>query len=95
MSKTIIFGTSGIGGAVARLLVAEGRPVHLVGRNKNLLLAQAEELGATFSVCDVTQGAEGIDKAVSEAGESLAGLCYSIGKCVVAESCRAGLMSRA
>ena len=82
MSKTVIFGTSGIGGAVAKLLVKAGRPVHLIARNEARLQSQVEELGddlASYSVCDVTKGEAGIEKAVNDAGESLAGLCYSIG----------------
>ena len=45
MSKTVIFGATGyIGQAVAKQLVAEGRLVHLVGRDAPALPELAAEL---------------------------------------------------
>ena len=49
MPKTVIFGATGyIGQAVARQLVAEGRSVHLVGRDKLALPELAAELRASL-----------------------------------------------
>ena len=81
MSKTIIFGATGqIGQAVARQLVAEGRSVHLVGRDSQALSKLAVELGANHSLFDLAEP-DTISKAVQEASTdgALEGLVWAVG----------------
>lgn len=79
MSTVLIFGgTGGIGSALARRLRAQGRNVHLAARNEARLQALAAEIGASWSVCDVEDGAS-IAHAVTEAGDGLDGLAYVVG----------------
>jgi len=64
-------GESGIGLATARLFVAEGARVHLVGIDEPKLASAIEELGedrALASVADVTDE-EAVMRAVAEGGE--------------------------
>ncbi len=75
----IFGGSGGIGSAVARAIKARGYQVHLIGRDAGRLASTAEALGgATYSTADVEDEASVI-KAVAEAGETLAGLCYAVG----------------
>lgn len=77
--KILIFGGSGgIGSQTAQRLSARGYSVHLVGRNEAVLQKIAEDIGATFSVADVTEDGA-ISHAVSAAGAHLAGLVYALG----------------
>ena len=80
LGTIVIFGGSGgIGSAVARAIKARGYNVHLVGRDVAKLAATAEALGgASYSSADVEDEASVIT-AISEAGETLAGLCYAVG----------------
>lgn len=79
MSTVLIFGgTGGIGSGLARRLRAQGRNVHLAARNEARLQALAAEIGASWSVCDVEDGAS-IARAVTEAGDGLDGLAYAVG----------------
>lgn len=81
MSKTVIFGATGhIGQAVARQLVAEGRSVHLVGRDAAALPELAAELQASHSLFELTQP-DTISQAVNDASTdgALAGLVWAIG----------------
>lgn len=78
MTKHTIIGTSGIGGALARGLVSSGASVHLIGRNEGRVSALAVELGATFAIADVMDGAE-LVKAVQAAGPVVDGLAYCVG----------------
>ncbi|HVU09962.1 MAG TPA: SDR family NAD(P)-dependent oxidoreductase [Phototrophicaceae bacterium] len=48
-------GSRGIGAAIASALIAEGASVTLLGRSADKLQATADQLGAQFAVCDVTQ----------------------------------------
>ena len=75
LGTIVIFGGSGgIGSAVARAIKARGYTVHLVGRDVAKLAATAEALGgASYSSADVEDEASVIT-AISEAGETLAGL---------------------
>lgn len=62
-------GGSGIGLATARLFVAEGARVFLVGRNPTRLMPVAEELGkdkCQFAACDVGDSAQ-VQQAVRQA----------------------------
>ena len=75
----IFGGSGGIGSAVARAVKTRGYQVHLIGRDTGRLASTAEALGgASYSTADVEDEASVI-KAVSEAGETLAGLCYAVG----------------
>jgi NAD(P)-dependent dehydrogenase (short-subunit alcohol dehydrogenase family) len=57
-------GESGIGLATARLFVAEGAMVHLVGIDEEKLRAAADELGGSSAVADVTDEAA-VERAVA------------------------------
>ena len=81
MSKILIFGATGhIGQAVARQLVAEGRAVHLVGRNAALVSELATELRASYSLFDLANP-DTILEAVNEASRDgeLGGLVWAVG----------------
>lgn len=51
-------GGSGIGAAIAQVLVDKGALVTIVGRNADRLAAAAGDLGASFQVADVTDRAQ-------------------------------------
>ena len=81
MSKTLIFGATGhIGQAVARQLTAEGRPVHLVGRDAAALSELGSELRASVSLFDLAHPST-ISQAVHEASTdgALAGIVWAVG----------------
>ncbi len=91
MARVLIVGaTGGIGGALARRLVANGVPVHLAGRNQERLAAIAAELGMPSTVCDVLDPAatEAAVKAAAEDG-SLSGLAFCVGSIVLKPLARA------
>ncbi|MDP2802650.1 MAG: SDR family oxidoreductase [Phreatobacter sp.] len=71
-------GSGGIGSALARRLCGRGHRVHLVARDRERLEALATEIGASYSVADVTNRAS-IEAAAAEAGDRLAGLAYCVG----------------
>jgi len=77
--KVIIYGGSGgIGSATAWLLHARGDALHLVARNEEKLVALADELGASYTVGDVTDA--GLFTRVAEdAGDVIDGLVYAVG----------------
>ncbi len=80
MPRTFIVygGAGGIGSAVARRLHASGAQLHLVGRRPDPLAALSAELGATFTVGDVTDP-ELFPRVAADAGDSLAGVVYAVG----------------
>jgi NAD(P)-dependent dehydrogenase (short-subunit alcohol dehydrogenase family) len=78
MTKHIIIGTSGIGGALARQLSAAGHDLHLIGRGADKLTALAAELDVSHSVADVLDAAA-LEQAVQAAGPSIDGLAYCVG----------------
>ena len=53
MSKTIIYGTGGVGANLARRIVAAGGSVHLAGRNEETVRGLSTELACSFTVGDV------------------------------------------
>jgi NAD(P)-dependent dehydrogenase (short-subunit alcohol dehydrogenase family) len=75
MTKHIIIGTSGIGGALARQLAGQGASLHLISRKDTGLAA---EIGASLSVADVTDAAA-LESAVQAAGPVIDGLAYCVG----------------
>lgn len=78
-AKILIYGTpGGIGEAVARRLNQSGYELHLVGRNEAGLAQLSTELGAGFTVGDVTDPAV-FDQVAEDAGPQLQGLVYAIG----------------
>jgi NAD(P)-dependent dehydrogenase (short-subunit alcohol dehydrogenase family) len=85
MASIVILGaTGGIGSALARQLHAAGQPLHLIARTPARLEALATELGASFAVADMQDGAS--IKAAVEAGASpdgIAGLAYCVGSIVL------------
>lgn len=80
----LVVGASGIGGALARRLVAQGSRVHLAGRKEAALESLANELGAaaTWSRCDVMENGS-ISRLAKEVIESnngvLQGIAYAVG----------------
>jgi NADP-dependent 3-hydroxy acid dehydrogenase YdfG len=67
-------GESGIGLAAARLFVAEGRAVHLIGIDEPRLTAAVEELGeerASASSADVAEE-DAVSSALAEAEDATA-----------------------
>jgi NAD(P)-dependent dehydrogenase (short-subunit alcohol dehydrogenase family) len=77
--KILIYGgAGGIGSATARLLAARGHGLHLVGRNEDALGEIARELGASYTVGDVTD--DGLFGRVAQAIDGpLDGLVYAVG----------------
>ncbi len=78
MPKLIVIGTSGIGGALARTLAAQGTALHLISRHGERLAALAAELGASHAVADVMQPGE-LEEAIAAAGAVVDGLAYCVG----------------
>jgi NAD(P)-dependent dehydrogenase (short-subunit alcohol dehydrogenase family) len=80
MAGTILIygGSGGIGTATARALRGQGYSVHLVARDRGKLGVLASELGATFTVGDVTDSPT-FGRATEEAGDSLEGVVYAVG----------------
>lgn len=82
MADTVLIygGSGGIGSALARALVARGLPVHLTGRDEARVKAVADELGAGFTVGDVTDPATFARATEAAAtGGALGGLAYAVG----------------
>jgi len=77
--KVLVYGGSGgIGSATARRLRAKGYDLHLTGRDPGRLAEVAGDLGAGFTVGDVTDS-EFFAKVAAEAGDELVGLVYAVG----------------
>lgn len=80
MTRNILIygGSGGIGAATARILHARGDRLHLVGRNGEALAALAAELGASYTVGDVTDSGL-FARAAGAAGAPIDGLAYAVG----------------
>ncbi len=78
MRHVIIGGSGGVGAALARRLHNAGHEAHLIGRDASKLEPLAGEIGARFSVADVTD-APALAAAIRDAGAPLAGLAYCVG----------------
>jgi NAD(P)-dependent dehydrogenase (short-subunit alcohol dehydrogenase family) len=78
MAEHLIIGTSGIGGALAKQLVAQGHQVHLIGRRREQVETLARSIQASFDVADVGDR-ENFEAAVQGAGEQLDGIAYCVG----------------
>lgn len=81
MSDTILIygGSGGIGSAVAHELKARGLGVHLVGRDRAKLETVASEIGAGFTVGDVTGEVFAAATQAASQGGALKGLVYAVG----------------
>jgi NAD(P)-dependent dehydrogenase (short-subunit alcohol dehydrogenase family) len=78
MTKHIIIGTSGIGGALARHMAGQGASVHVIARDPAKAKLLADEIGASFAVADVTD-TTALEQAVQAAGPEIDGLAYCAG----------------
>ncbi|MCS6906261.1 MAG: SDR family oxidoreductase [Anaerolineales bacterium] len=77
--RILIYGAAGgIGSALCRMLSHQGAQLHLVGRTESKLASLARELGATYTVGDVTDEAL-FTRVAQEAGRPLDGLVYAVG----------------
>lgn len=77
--KVIIYGGAGaIGSATGRLLRGRGFDLHLVGRREAKLAEHAAELGASYTVGDVTDSSL-FAQVAQDAGEPCEGLVYAVG----------------
>ena len=78
-AKILIYGGSGgIGAASARALSKRGFDLHLVGRDKEKLAPIARELGASFTVGDVSEERV-FSRVAQHCGDDLAGVVYAVG----------------
>jgi NAD(P)-dependent dehydrogenase (short-subunit alcohol dehydrogenase family) len=81
---TLVLGISrgGIGSALAKVLYQAGKPVHVAGRNSQVLNELSSDFaGITVSNCDITQESS-IKQAVAEAVDQyggISGLAYCAG----------------
>lgn len=77
--KILIYGGSGgIGSATARMLRERGDELHLVGRSREKVEQAAEEVGAGYTIGDVSDP-DLFARVADEAGEALDGLVYAVG----------------
>ncbi len=80
-SRVLIAGIGGVGGALARRLIARGIPVHLLSRSNDKLSALSKELGGVpFTSVDVTS-TDALEAAVRDiaAQGPLHALVYAVG----------------
>ena len=78
--KKIILGASGsIGSSLAKKLVDGGDEVHLVGRDESSVSSLANDLGASFTVCDVLEENFSEKILTDLKDESINGLAFCVG----------------
>jgi NAD(P)-dependent dehydrogenase (short-subunit alcohol dehydrogenase family) len=73
-SALVVGGASGLGAATARRLLAGGAEVTIADLHAEKGEALAEELGARFVACDVTEGSQ-VESAVAAAGPLRISVC--------------------
>jgi NAD(P)-dependent dehydrogenase (short-subunit alcohol dehydrogenase family) len=73
-SALVVGGASGLGAATVRRLLAGGAEVTIADLNAEKGEALAEELGARFVACDVTDGSQ-VESAVAAAGRLRISVC--------------------
>ena len=78
MSKTIIYGSGGVGAELARRTVAAGGDVHLAGRNEEALVALSAELACSFTAGDVCNPAF-FREVAAQAGDEVSAVAYAVG----------------
>jgi len=78
MSKFIIIGTAGIGGALAARLKAADQDLFLINRSEAHVEDLARDLGVGYALADVTD-AESLKAAIAAAGPEIDGLAYCAG----------------
>ena len=78
MSKTIIYGTGGVGAHLARRIVAAGGSVHLAGRNEETVKGLSTELACSFTVGDVGNSSF-FSEVAAQAGEEVSAVAYAVG----------------
>tara|TARA_Y200000002_G_scaffold260514_1_gene216168 strand:- start:407 stop:1120 length:714 start_codon:yes stop_codon:yes gene_type:complete len=78
MSKTIIYGSGGVGAVLAQRIVAAGGNVHLAGRNEEALKSLSTELSCSFTVGDVGNSSF-FSEVASQAGEEVSAVAYAVG----------------
>ena len=78
MSKTIIYGSGGVGAQLARRIVAAGGSVHLAGRNEETVKMLSTQLACSFTVGDVCDSSF-FSEVVAEAGEEVSAVAYAVG----------------
>jgi NAD(P)-dependent dehydrogenase (short-subunit alcohol dehydrogenase family) len=83
----IVGATGGIGGALARRIVARGAEPFLVARDGGKLEALGTELGAPWRAADALDSAA-LKAAVAAAGTPLAGLAFCVGSIVLKPAAR-------
>eukprot|EP00002_Diphylleia_rotans_P005466 TRINITY_DN14601_c0_g1_i1.p1 TRINITY_DN14601_c0_g1~~TRINITY_DN14601_c0_g1_i1.p1 ORF type:complete len:239 (+),score=63.13 TRINITY_DN14601_c0_g1_i1:62-778(+) len=77
---TLIFGTAGIGAALARRLAQKGQSVHIIGRNVAALESLRHENPLETTVCDCSDP-EAVSSTVKQIVQSnpIKGLVYAVG----------------
>ena len=78
----VVGATGAIGSAIERRAAGRGEVLHLVGRDAAKLEALSGQVGGTYAVADVMDGAA-LRQAVQAAGAAITGLAYCVGSIVI------------
>ncbi len=79
MKKIVIFGATGaMGSEIASVLKAKDYALHLVARDKSKVRQLSDDLGATYTIGDVTD-IDLFPRVAEDAGEVIHGLVYAVG----------------